>query len=129
MKTLLLTTVAAFALSAPAFAAEKETFESKTKVEKKADGDYKETTKSSATNAAGTTTTTEKKVDVDVDSKGNVDTSVKTEVTTDPKGLMNKETTKTKDTENTKADGSVEVKHKKTVNGKTVEETEDTTKR
>lgn len=108
-----------------AYAAD-EKYDSKVKIEKKEDGSYKETTKTSHTDTAGTTTSAERKVDVDVNSDGTTDKTVKTEVSTDPKGLMNKETEKTKDMEKTKSDGTVESSHKKTVNGKTVEDTKDT---
>lgn len=119
----LLASAAALTLAAPAFAADKETYKSETKVEKDTDGDYKAKTETTKTDAAGTTTSVEKKVDIDVDKHGNVDKTVKTEETVDPKGLMNKTTTKTTDTEKTKADGTTETSHKKKVNGKTVEDT------
>lgn len=123
--SVLLVTASALAFSSAAYAAD-EKYESKVKVEKKDDGSYKETSKTSHTDTAGTTTSSERKVDVDVDSDGSTDKTVKTETTTDPKGLMNKETEKTKDTEKSKADGTVSTSHKKTVNGKTVEDTKET---
>ena len=122
--SLMLVTASAMAFSVSAYAAD-EKFESKVKIEKKDDGSYKETSKTSNTDAAGTTMSAERKVDVDVDSDGTMDKTVKTQVVTDPKGLMNKETEKTKDTEKLKADGTVETTHKKTVNGKKVEDTKD----
>jgi hypothetical protein len=121
-KSILLASVAAFALTAPAFAAEKETYKSETKIEKDAKGNYDAKNTVSKTDAAGTTTTSEKKVDVDVDSNGNVEKVVKTKETTDPKGLMNKTSTTTTSTE-THKDGQVETSHKKVVDGKTVEDT------
>lgn len=119
---MLLASAAAVAFITPAIAAEKESYKSETKVEKDSKGNYEAKTSATQTDAAGTTTSVEKKVDTDVDSKGNADTTVKTETVTDPKGLMNKTTVKTKDTEKTNADGSVDATHKKTVNGKTVEQ-------
>jgi hypothetical protein len=128
MKTaMLLTTAAALALSAPAFAAEKEKYESKTKIESDAKGNYDAKVKSEKTDMDGTTSKFQKKVDVDVDSKGNTDTTVKTEESRDPKGLMNKSTVKTTDSEKMKSDGTVETEHKKTVDGKTVEDSKSTT--
>jgi hypothetical protein len=122
MKTaMLLASVAAIALGAPAFAAEKETFKSETKVEKDAKGNYEAKSSATKTDTAGTTTAVEKKVDVDVDKDGSKETTVKTTESTDPKGLGNKTKTVTKDTEEVKADGTVEAEHKKTVDGKTVE--------
>jgi len=126
--TILLTSVAALAIAAPAFAADKEVVKSETKVEKDSEGNLKAKSETSKTDAAGTTTTSEKKVDVSVDSKGNTDKTVKTEEVTDPKGLMNKTVTKTKDTVKTSADGAVETGHKKVVNGTTVESSTEVTK-
>lgn len=123
---ILLASVAAFALSVPALAADKETYESKTKIESDAKGNYDEKSKVEKTDSAGTETAVEKKVDVDVDAKGNVDKSVKTVETTDPKGLFNKTKVKTTDTKKTQSDGSVKVTHKKVVNGDTVEKTSET---
>lgn len=120
-KSILLASVAAIALTAPAFAADKETYKSETKVEKDSKGNYDAKSETSKTDTAGTTTSVEKKVDVDVDGAGNVEKTVKTEETTDPKGLMNKTKVKTKDTTTTHSDGTVDSSHKKTVNGKTVE--------
>ena len=122
-RTMLLTSVAALMLSAPAFSADKQSYEAKTKIEKDSDGNYSEKTKAEKTDVEGTTTSSEKNVSVDVDSNGAVDKTIKTETTTDPKGLMNKQTTKTKDTTKVNADGSVDAAHKKVVNGKTVEST------
>jgi len=125
---ILFATVAAFTLSQPSFAVDKESYESKTKVEKDSDGNYSEKSKVEKTDAAGTTVTSERKVNVDVDSNGNVDKTVKTEETTDPKGLMNKQTVKTKSTSKTKDDGTTENTNKVIVNGKTVEDVSRTTK-
>lgn len=124
---MLLASAAALAFTAPAFAADKETFKSETKVEKDGKGNYEAKTETKATDAAGTTTTAEKKVDVDVDSDGSKETTVESKATVDPKGLGNKETVKIKNTAETKADGTTETSHKKTVNGKTVEDEKTTT--
>lgn len=118
----LLASAASVAFVAPVFAADKETFKSETKIEKDSKGNYNSKSSTSTTDAAGTTSSMEKKVSVDVDSDGSREKTVKTEETTDPKGLMNKTTTKIKDTEKTDKNGNVETSHKKTVNGKTVEE-------
>jgi hypothetical protein len=129
MKThaLLLTTVAVLSLGGAAFAADKTTYESKTKVESDSKGNYNEENKTQKTNAAGSTTHKEK-VEVDVHANGDVDNTVKTEKTTDPKGLMNKTSTKTTDTQDVKHDGVTKSTHKKVVNGKTVESVTETTK-
>ena len=117
----LLTTVAAFTLSSAAFAADKTSYETKTSVERDAKGNYDEQSKTVKVNAAGTATTTKEKVEVDVHSNGDVDNTVKSETTTDPRGLLNKKSTKTTDTQDVKHDGSSKNTHKKIVNGKTVE--------
>lgn len=124
----LLSTVAAITLSGSAFAAEKTTYESKTNVERDSKGNYNEERKTEKTNAAGTTTITKEKVEVDVHGNGDVDNTVKSEKTTDPKGLMNKRSTKTTDTQDVKHDGSSKNTHKKVVDGKTVESITETNK-
>ncbi len=125
---ILLATVIALSLSAPAFAADKESYESKTKVEKDTNGNYKETTKTEKTDLSGTTNAVEKDVKVKVKSDGETDKTVTTKETIDPKGLMNKETIKTTDMVKAKADGTVDSSHKKVVDGKTVENTSESTK-
>ena len=106
-KTVLLASVAAVLLAAPAFAEDVE---------------HKSTFKSETTDAAGTTVTTEKKVKSEVDEKGNVKEKVTTEQKTDPKGLMNSTKVETKDTVKSE-DGKTVTTHEKEVNGDTVEKT------
>jgi hypothetical protein len=118
--TLLLASVAALALTTPTFAADKDTYNSQTKVESDANGNYKESDKTEKTDASGTHIQ-EKKVDVDTDGKGNTDKSVTTKKV-HKKGWFKKHSVKTKDTENTKSDGTVSTTHKKVVNGTTVED-------
>lgn len=57
-------------------------------------GSYKSS--SSSTDASGTDVKTTKTTEVGYDANGNKTAVVKTEKTTDPKGLMNKKKTKTK---------------------------------
>ena len=130
MKThiLLLASVAAFTLGGAAMAAEKTSYESKTNVERDSKGNYNEESKTQKTNAAGTTTTNKEKVEVDVHANGDVDNTVKSEKTTDPRGLMNKRSTKVTDTQDVKHDGSSKNTHKKVVDGKTVESVTETNK-
>jgi hypothetical protein len=130
MKThiLLLTSVAVFTLAGAAMAAEKTSYESKTNVERDSKGNYNEESKTEKTNAAGTTTTTKEKVEVDVHANGDVDNTVKSERTTDPRGLMNKRSTKITNTQDVKHDGSSKNTHKKVVNGRTVESITETNK-
>ena len=130
MKThiLLLTSVAALTISGAAFATDKTSYETNTTVDRDAKGNYNEESKTKKTNAAGTTTTTKEKVEVDVHDNGDVDNTVKSEKTTDPRGLMNKHSTKTTDTQDVKHDGSSKNTHKKVVDGNTVEDVTKTTK-
>ncbi len=79
----------AMSLVSPAFAAD-ESAQAKTKVDYKKNGGYESTRTTEQKSADGTARTSEANVDVDVDSSGKVDRTVKTESATDPKGLMNK---------------------------------------
>ncbi len=127
MKSILLLSTAAFAMSSPAFAANKETYKTETKIEKDTAGNYSEKSKTSKTETDGTTYSSEKNVAIGVDAKGNTDKSTTTKHVSDPKGLGNKHIITTSDTEKTK-DGEVTTTHEKTVNGKTVEGTKDSYK-
>ncbi len=55
-------------------------------------GNYEKTT--SSTDAKGTTTKTQSSTDVSVDNAGNKKAVIKSKTTSDPKGLLNKTTTK-----------------------------------
>lgn len=127
-KDLLLISASVVAIAFQAAAADKTSYETKTNVERDAKGNYNEETKTEKTNAIGTTTTTKEKVEVDVHANGDVDNTVKREKSTDPRGLLNKHTTKITDTQDVKHDGSSTNTHKKVVNGKTVESETQTTK-
>ncbi len=124
-KTLALLAAAGITFAVPAFAADSVSTEaqSKTKIEKDSDGNYTKTQKMSqeSTDTAGTTTSAETNVKVDIDADGESARTVKSKVVEDPKGLFNKTKTLTTDTVKDK-NGVVETDHKKTVNGKTVEE-------
>jgi hypothetical protein len=115
----------AFAGSAHAAETVSATTQAKTTVERDASGNYEKKQKVTAksTDEAGTTTKSETKVDVEIDADGSGEKTVKHESVTDPKGLMNKTKTVTTDTIKQKDDGTVSTKHKKTVDGKIVEET------
>lgn len=127
MKHILLASTAIIALSAPAFASDKETYQSTTKIEKGTNGNYSETNTVSKTDIDGTTNSSEKKLVVEVDAKGNTSKTKTSEFVIDPKGLGNKHVVSTKDTENTK-DDVVTTSHEKIVNGKNVEGTNDSYK-
>jgi len=124
MKSILLASTAVFALSAAAFAADNESYESNTKIEKDSAGNYSEKDTVTKTDANGTTNSSKKTLKIAVDAKGNTDKIRITETVIDPKGLGNKHVVATKDTEKTKY-GMVDTTHTKTVNGKNVEGTKD----
>jgi len=126
MKTILLASVAAFTLSATAYAADPETYQTNTKIDKDSNGNYAEKDVTTKTDSAGTTTTFEKKASVDVDAKGNTDKSTTTKKVTDPAGLHNKQTVTTSNTEKVK-DGVVKTSQEIKVDGKTVESKTETT--
>lgn len=121
MKTLVhaLMATTALAFTSPASAAESAA--SDAKVEMKANGGYHKEANAQKVMPDGTETShAEEELTVD-DDGAREKTSTTTE-TKDPKGLFNKDTVKTKTTETLK-DGKLSVESKKTVNGKTVEET------
>lgn len=118
----LLATTAAIALAAPAFAADMKTgVKSEATIERNDDGSYVKNTSAEKVNAAGTKATAETTVELDKDSNGDATKTTETKETRDPKGLFNKDTVKTKTTEQLK-DGKLAVEHEKIVNGKTVVE-------
>lgn len=122
---LLLATVASITIAAPAFAADdKATYQSETKVERDSNGNYEKKTSEELKDDHGKTTA-ESKVETDVDADGSAEKTVKTTTTDDPKGLFNKTKTTTEDSVKHDKDGKVKTKHKKKVNGKTVEEHEE----
>jgi hypothetical protein len=119
MKHILLTSTAIIALSTPAFSADKEMYQTTTKIEKDAIGNFSEKSNTTKTEMDGTANSYEKNINITVDDKGNKDKTVTTETMSDPKGLGNKHVTMTKDTETSK-DGAVSSTHEATVNGKSV---------
>jgi len=100
-------------------------YKTSSKVTKDSDGNYAEKDITTKTDANGTFISFEKNADVTVDANGDVDKSTTTKKVTDPKGLMNKSTVKTSNTENTK-DGAVTTSQDVTVDGKTVESKSET---
>lgn len=121
-KTVILSALVALAFAAPAFANNHGTeHKTETSIEKDKDGSMETKTKSKTTDAAGTTTKTEKTVDLDVKDNGDFKKTTTTESKTDPKGLMNSTKTETKDIVE-KKDGVISTEHKKEVDGDTVEE-------
>ena len=94
----LLASLAILSLSAPAFA------------------DSNETTKASGTDASGTTSKIEQNVKVKTYKNGETKTTIHTEASKDPKGLMNKSKVKSEEETTTDANGNV-IKDTKTVSG------------
>ncbi len=88
----------------------KSTHELKSTAKADSDGGYDANTTEKISNADGTNITREKDVEVEIDSKGNVQKTTRVEESIDPTGLMNK--TKT-------------VSETKTVNGKVVDQKEE----
>src|SRR5665213_2550566 len=124
MKSILLASTAIIALSAGAFGADKESYQSSTKNERDSSGNYNEKDTVTRTGADGTTNSAEKNLNVAVDSDGNTDKSTTTERVSDSKGFGNKHVVMTSDTEKTK-DGQVTTTHARTVDGKNMEGTTD----
>lgn len=118
------TALAALLLAGPAFAATAST-NTESRVETDADGGYTAKEKAEITSPNGTVRERTTTKTVDIDRNGARETKVKVKSSTDPKGLFNKTSTETVDKE-TQKDGKIEYKHKKTVDGKTVEEEQET---
>lgn len=116
----LLTAAASLAMAAPALA-EDVSATSNSSVNYDDHGGYTKKSAAEHIDAAGTKTTSDTKVTLDKDKHGNIEKRVETNTTTDPKGLLNKQTEKTVDTVKT-IDGKASYETKKTVNGETVVE-------
>ena len=78
--------------------------------------------------ATGTKTTKDMEVKAKEDDNGNVDKTIESKVTTDPKGLFNKKSVKITNKVETNDNGKTKYHHVKKVNGKTVEDTSTNTK-
>ncbi|MDP9128057.1 MAG: hypothetical protein M3N08_07355 [Pseudomonadota bacterium] len=119
-----LTALSALLASSPVLADDAVSNQTKSTYQPLANGGFEAKDSVEHTNANGTSTaeTVDKKVSID--KNGNKETTVDVKASTDPKGLMNKTTTEVHDKAIEK-DGKEEYKHKKTVNGKTVEETDE----
>lgn len=97
-----------------------ESYKAETKVRQDAEGNYKENDKISSTDASGTKVTYEKNAKVSVDNEGDVSKSTTTKSAVDPKGLGNKNTVTTLNTEKMD-DGLLKSKQEVKVDGKTVQ--------
>lgn len=82
-----------------------------TTFEEKSNGGYKQTTQRTHTDQQGTDITLKTVTDVDIDKKGNVITTAKTEKTVDPSGLFNSST----ETSTSRSVNGVVVEQKKKV--------------
>ena len=124
MKTLCaLTALSALLVASPVMADNEVKSQTESTYKADTNGGYDAKDKVEHTDANGTTMTRTMEKKVDVDSDGNEKTTVDSKTTTDPKGLFNKKTTSTHD-KMSKKNGKMEMKHKKEIDGKTVEETE-----
>ena len=117
----LLAVTTAVVAATPAIAADVSQ-ETKTSVKISEDGDAKKEVMTKSTDAVGTTTKAETEIKKDVDSDGSADVTVTKKSSTDPKGLMNKTSTKVVDETKVDSDGKAKHSHKKVVNGDTVED-------
>lgn len=111
---------AALMLAAPAFAADVSAT-TKTEYKQGDNGSYESKKVMEKEQSNGTAVKDQTSVSVDKDEDGNVEKKIERKTTTDPKGLMNKTTTKTTETVKDTADKK-EYSHKKEVDGDTVEE-------
>lgn len=116
--------LAAFMIVTPSFAASTDN-STETSFDAKDNGGYVAKEKAESTDANGTTVKHNTTKKVDVDNKGNKETTVDIKSSNDPKGLFNKTSTEVKN-KAVEKDGKTEYSHKKIVNGKTVEENNDT---
>lgn len=112
----------AIALTSPAYAADTTKVDVKHSVKSDTDGNIKETYAKTKVDAAGTKTESKVEAKVDVDKDGDAEKTIETVESTDPKGLMNKTKTKTKEVVKNH-NGQIEKSTKKIVDGKTVEDT------
>lgn len=119
-KQTLFAIAAALMLSAPAFAADVSAT-TKTEYKQGDNGSYESKKTAESEDRDGTVVKEQNAVSVDKDKDGNYKKTIEHKTTTDPKGLMNKTTTKTKDTITSDEDKN-EVTHKKVVDGDTVED-------
>ncbi len=125
MKTLLTTAAVALAFAVPAMAANTTEVKTDSKLEQNRDGGYDATTKVEKSTPSGTIKN-ETETNLDVDSNGDAKKTTTVEHTNDPKGLLNKHTTKSKTVAKTK-DGKTTVEHTKKVDGDTVEDSKSQT--
>src|ERR1043166_2041684 len=116
------------ALAGPAVGANDDITSSskvETKTEQKNDGTYehKEDATRESNDAAGTDTKVESNVKLEEKPNGDASKTVKTKTTVDPQGMMNQNVTETS-YKMKKENGKTSVQHKKTVNGKVIEDNE-----
>lgn len=116
--------LSALMLSAPVLADDSVSTKSESTYSPASNGGYESKDSVEHTNADGTTTTRKSDEKVDIDSKGNKETKVNIQSTTDPKGLFNKSSTEIEN-KAVQKDGKTEYSHKKTVDGTTVEESDE----
>jgi len=126
IKSILLISTAVLALSATAYAADNESYQSNTRIDKDSSGNYAEQNTTTKTNADGTTTSFEKNADVSIDSNGDVAKSTTTKKVTNATDPLNKHTVRTSNTEQTK-DGMVKTGQSVSVDGKTIDSKTETT--
>lgn len=113
----------AMALSGTAFAAD-ESYDAETTIKKDDNGGYERTVSEESKDASGTMRSKEVTTEVDVDSDGDKETTIKSKSVEDPKGLMNKTTVETERT-TTVEDGEESTSYEKKINGDVVQESKE----
>jgi hypothetical protein len=99
-----------------------DSYKTSSKMREDSKGNFAQKDITTKTDADGTTVSFEKNAKVEVEDNGETDKSTTTKKVTDPKGLNNKSTVKTSNTETIK-DGMKETNQTVTVDGKTVRDT------
>ncbi|MFM9890056.1 MAG: hypothetical protein ACKVOE_05345 [Rickettsiales bacterium] len=112
-----LATTTAMSLTTPVFAAD-ASVKSETTLDHSKNGGYDKTTRAEKKTESGRVSS-ETETNLDVDNNGDTTKTTTTEDVNDPKGLLNKHSTKTK-TKVKVEDGERSVEHTKKVDGKTV---------
>ena len=119
-QTLAVLAAALISVAPAAFAADVSA-STKTEYKQGEDGSYESKKTVEKEDAEGTAIKEQSAVNVEKDEDGNYKKTVEHKTTVDPEGLMNKSTTKVTETTSSDEDGT-EYKHKKVVDGETVEE-------
>jgi hypothetical protein len=125
MKTFLTTAAVALAFAAPVMAANTTEVKTDSTLEQNSNGGYDATSTAEKSTPAGSIKN-KSETNLDVDSNGDTKKTTTNTHTNDPKGLMNKHTTKTKTVAKTTGNTTT-VDHSKSVDGDTVQDSKSQT--